>query len=1085
MDKRKIHLYPDRPATADLKFAHKIIGDWLEDVLRDVVVPYRVAITGKLGSGKSTLVQKALHQFEKDKTNYATAYVDVWKLDKDSARRSAILRIAEQFKVDIKNYKKLESDIYGRSTDYSTANLENFFNNKDKGLTKEQIGFIALLSIALGGVAYAALESLDSTGRISEWVKVLGGFAVTLYTMMLSFVSKLILQVKSTVSREPFVGPEEFEEALSIILSDPAVCDKRAIIVFDNIDRAPKARIEEILTGISAFFDNSKHNTPSNLIILVPFSNAEHDELDEKIIQKFFDASIPLPKLVPEDLIEFSREKLDDAGWTNDAEQIAELIDFGPFYTPRQILHFINEIIARDHLAERLETEKHQTEEGLYETYLLTGAITNNRVFFAKCSICEKIWPGFLDLAVEKFYEPGEIFNSNKTKEILSDILDSSTDSEKNKIVKLINFIKSTEGTPSTYPESFEAVLYFKGADAEVSIPGGYSIRNALVRRDSAKVKEYLNDGKESNLENIAKLFKIILKRNKGHYLRIKNAFSALAESLNQQTLTESLRLLMNEAVQNHKKIIEDTPVSYMKLISTKSETAIYDEKTWNLIDTHYTEQVNLDETKQKNAFKVWQSDYLVEVFAQPNGIQRANLQANKIPTEVLLKNDSLQNLGDKYPHEIVTPGHALEAITTLIASDFKLPKEIDFENIPKLIEQGFHLCGDGQDEITTSIFEKIWTKFNEKFNSADYKSDYFFAFARILMMIPTDTRCPAAKWAPLKQNLHAHHIHLQNAINKGFKSEVLLLLMVLHEKANISDKGNLVNTMRSTFSSCTLKEIEYLYDENINTQWFEILWNIFPTEFIAKLRENDIFEYVLLQSTHKAATHLLGQWSTYCNHRHLSNVWLKMPAESTTNINQMDILKLVLLEPNKVTAETRVLALDLVISNDLLKDADALITAVLADRTNIGLTKKVGAWLLKHLPDNVRTIMTDSKNELEQSTVNPWSAKEVSTFIFATLNPAGHSDDYFYHVTDKAINRGISETTDSLIFHAVFEKLFLLWGSGVRPEEKHIDAFEAALKAKDLFKEEHINKNLKEIRSRYNLNKSLLKQGLEKLGIE
>ncbi|GEM_PF-4046102 len=1086
MSKKKIHLYPDRPETSsDLKFAHRVLGTWLEDILRDIVTPYRIAITSKLGSGKSTVVQKALQYFEENEEKYASAYVDVWKLDKESSRRSAILRIAEEFEINEDTYKKIESDIYGRSTDFSNANIKDFFKGKAGDLTKEQIAFVLLLSLSLGVITYLSLESLDFTKEMHDGLKFLAGLGVTVYTAMLNFVSRYILQVKSTMARDPFVGPEEFESSLEEILKDKNVAGKRAIIVFDNIDRAPKSRTEEILTGISAFFDNSKHKSLRDLVILVPFSEHEHDELDEKTIQKFFDAAIPLPELVPDDLIEYSKEKLVDSEWKQEAEQIAELIDFGPFHTPRQILHFINELVARDNLAERLESERHITEEGNYESYLPKGAITKNRVFFAKSSICEKIWPGFLNFVVSHFHEPKEIFEVTQA-EIILEKAKNTLPSDKQKIHLLLKFLKQTEGTPSSLPESFEAVLYFKGSDTEVSIPGGFTVRNALVRRDSEKIKEFIDDDPDKNVGNLLKLFKIILKRNKGNYLRVRNSFSTICQTLEVDQFTPEAKAILNEAVIGNPKIIEDVPLKYIVSITELNDTEVANIKTWKFVDEHYKSLLKMEESERKEGFKNWEADYLKEVFRQPKGIERAQLDPSKVPTSVLMENESRQSFDGTYPHEIVTPGHALEAIEYAINTEFEDLEGVEFSNIPALVERAFHLCGDGHAEITKTIFEKIWTKLNELFSKKDYDPKKIDGIVRILISLPSDSRCPAEKWTPLKQNLNGHHGHVKQAIDKSARKEAFGLLVVLLDKVNIADQPNLINNLKEAVNNSQVEDYQYLFSILEEWSWVEAVAKTIKAEFTKRLKQKNILSFFIKNSENSAANYLLDNWKDFAGLPFISEIILELPEEDEFKVSQKDLVTLVSNEPGLVAGETRVATLRLLATHDLADSADKIIEAQIPERTNVKVIKDLCEWIIKNKREKIEELMSSAKQEIEQSNVNPWTAKEVCTMILATIDPSGRTDDYFYDITDKAINRGISSCNDQVVVIEVADSLVKIWNAGVKPAEKHLDAFETAVKSKDFFEDEKsLPESINKIRKKYDIKKSTLKKGLEKLGLD
>jgi hypothetical protein len=1082
LSRKKIHLYPDRPESSDnLKFAHKVVGQWLEDILKDISTPYRIAITGKLGSGKSTIVERAIAYFESNTDRYATAYVDVWKLDKNSARRSAILRIAEQFKVDVNRYKKLKASIYGRSTENSNANLKDFFKDKVDGLTKEQIGFMILLGLSLGGITVAAMYAIDPEKNMADWLKFTAGFAVTIYTIMLNFVSKMILQVKSTVSREPFVGPEEFEEALSTMLEDEKVAGKRAIIVFDNIDRAPKARIEEILTGISAFFDNSKHNSPRDLVILVPFSNHEHEELDEKTVQKFFDASIPLPELVPEDLIEFSKEKLEDSGWLDISEDIAELIDLGPFYTPRQILHFLNELISKEDLADRLEQEMHKTDEGAFESYLPMGAITQNRVFFAKCSICEKIWPGFLKYVVNNFLEPNEVFRPKNISEIFPVVSSSDSISKEQKelehqIDKLRSFITATEGIPSSLPESFEAVLYFKGSDAEISIPGGFTVRDALVRRDTKKISEFINDNPDKNIDYLNQLFRIVLKRNKGHYLRIRNAYVSVAENIDVNNITPDLKKAMNDAILLQPKIIEDVPLKYISLITETDDDGVKNPKVWSIVDNYYQNQISKGEDERNKGFSEWQLQYLSEIFGQPNGIKRTELDPEKIPTQVFLKNENIEKFNNSIPHEITVPGHALEAIEYAINESFQNTEDINFSNVLAITESAFHLCGEGYGEISKTILDRLWQKTSEVLNSKKHDQSHIDGIVQILDKLPNDSRCASDKWTPYKQNLNGQHAKIKNAIDNGCRKEILGLLIVLLKKVNISDQADLTNKMKEALNNSQGEDFEYLL-ETIDDDWLQKLWEISQAELTKKMKQQDVLSVLFNQSTGKSADFMINHWDVYSSVSFLAELVSDAPDDSKNQVSKKDVLELVVSNPGQVASATRYVALAYAAASGNMEDLNEVIDSQINDKSDAKVTKDFAIWVKNNAKEKVSVAMESAKSALGESTTNPWTTSELSSLILATLDTTGKTDDYFYYITDKAINRGMEGSSDETVVNGVKDCIVSIWNSGIRPSEQHINAFEAALKSKDFIeKKSQIFDDIKGLRNTYDLKKSLIK---------
>ncbi|MFM7458083.1 MAG: P-loop NTPase fold protein, partial [bacterium] len=77
--------------------------DWLSKSLTELIKNsphhYRLGVTRPLGTGKSTLIKKVIENLEKEYTQEEKSFkaitIDVWNLDKDSARRSTIYRLCK------------------------------------------------------------------------------------------------------------------------------------------------------------------------------------------------------------------------------------------------------------------------------------------------------------------------------------------------------------------------------------------------------------------------------------------------------------------------------------------------------------------------------------------------------------------------------------------------------------------------------------------------------------------------------------------------------------------------------------------------------------------------------------------------------------------------------------------------------------------------------------------------------------------------------------------------------------------------------------------------------------------------------
>lgn len=620
MNRDKLNLYPDRlESKENLKFAHSVLVDWFCEMIKGIDPPFRIAITGDFGTGKSTIIYNGLKEIEKI-ANYKKAYVDVWKLDKQSVRKSTILSVAKQFEVDLKKENNLKKSLYGSIT-------ENSDSKETEGLTSDtpfykqwHFLWVIILSLSSGTLFYFFISQLDDSNNITEKIKFIYSAAMALFFTTTNFISRKILRVKSIVERKPFVGAEEFEDAFQAILEDSNLKDKICIVIFDNIDRTQGSRTEEILTGISAFFDHSSHNKNRNLIIIVPFST-ENTQFDVKTIQKFFDVVIPIPNIMPEDLMEFAENKIKRIGWTEqEAEDIAQLIDQSPLKTPREILHFINELNVQISLAQKLENERHTEGNRDYETYLSMGSITNSKIFFAKLKLCQKIEPSFLKNSLNEYLSPQEAMDFKKYRESNEDIY---------------SFLRATDGIPTEYPESLEPFSYFKGADVELSIPGGPKIIKSLVNRKVEDVQEFIK--KDSNTDNLEKLFIQAFKKNKNNPQRIKNSIHTVLSACEKINInSKEFRKKISEAIKIVPDIIKDISIENLKKITIYSGESIENEEVWKIADERYISLMNKlkERPELSETYKSWRMGYLKEIMIQPCGVTRANLKSNDLLSE-------------------------------------------------------------------------------------------------------------------------------------------------------------------------------------------------------------------------------------------------------------------------------------------------------------------------------------------------------------------------------------------------------------------------------------------------------------------
>jgi hypothetical protein len=918
----------------------------------------------------------------------------------------------------------------------------------------------------LGTAIFLVIDLFDSQKQVNDWLKLFIGTIVAGATFLLNFIGRMILQVKNSVAREPFVGPEEFEQALNTILKDEKVNDKRAVIVFDNIDRAPKDRTEEILTGISAFFDNSKQDEPRNLIILVPFSSMENDELDDKTIQKFFDAIVPLPKLLPDDLIEFSKERLIDTGWADEAEEIAELIDLSPLNTPRQILHFLNEMISLVDLAQKLEDEKHSTEDGKHESYLPKGTITANKVFFSKILICQKIWPEFLEFAVKQYHEPKLLFNSSAIQNIPSK--------------ELGDFLHSTTNLPKRLPDTFEPYLYFKGSDAEVSIVGGTPIKFALTHRKEEEISEYLSKDPEANLKNLTELYKIIAKREK-HHQRIKNATLAILDAINGDIKNEALRRVLNSTITNKKHLARDIPIPKVRNITLYTSDSVENLNTWIALDNIFREQSQLKEENRFDGFSEWRDAYLKAVVNQPNGIERAKINPKWFPTKVLVSNDIKDSFKENFPKPFATPVKSLEAFDIAITNEFSEKDGVNFENIIFVISEGLSLATDSISEGLVERFQLTSNFIAQKHTNNDLESTHIYGISRVLSAIPDSASdlAPEDTWNILNSILHSQ-APLNNLISQDNNKEVLLLLATLNIKCNFNGFPNITQSMTTLLSTAKVEDFLWVSNQLSSWEWFASAWEDFPQVISNRAKDIDFLTNTLPKSTGKGATSFINNWPEYSDVNGLDGIISKLPKKSDRKVSKEDFLNIIHESPDHFGHNVRILALNLTEELGKVANSQPLLNTFFNNLDTPEDANNLIVWLKKNDTELLNQKSSEFKDFLENEPANPWTGENLSKFLIVISDKDGKPADYFSDLSDIAINRGILTCPDRNIAFETANSIIDLWKSQIKPTENLLQVFEASFNNNtQLYPEdrEKLQAAIKQIRKTHGIKKKKTKE--------
>ena len=354
-----------------------------------------IGLEGKWGAGKSTIIELARKELDSDKNEkkYRVFTFDLWSNQTSNFKRTFLeallnwikepsngLSTSEESKIN-----KIYDSIRGKTINTRTTNHKIFdpfgiiffifalflpiiyqwlgpaaFADK----TGHIISILCIACIVLIGVIFVCRVLYK---RFSEknksWITTISE-AITIF----SRDAETTHEEKTIREQDP--SQAEFYETFQNLLDIYQKQNRRIVIVFDNIDRLTKSRLIDAWSEIRTVLnDNSKQGLQiENIVVVVPYDKdhvlsafASNDTFEESpnvfrdndIIRKSFDCVFHVSPTVLSDEAKFFKEKFHEAGearYDDVADHLHEIFSLSIAEqtvppTPRQIIHFINEIM--------------------------------------------------------------------------------------------------------------------------------------------------------------------------------------------------------------------------------------------------------------------------------------------------------------------------------------------------------------------------------------------------------------------------------------------------------------------------------------------------------------------------------------------------------------------------------------------------------------------------------------------------------------------------------------------------------------------------------------------------------------------
>ncbi len=550
----KYKLIKNTPCSEDLfeGKSHTAIAKQICNTIKEDENCKMIGIDGDWGSGKSNLLELVKQNINHEKQEYHFFLYDAWGHQEDIQRR-AILENLTAFILEEKIIKNKD-----KWTNKSNSLIAKTRETEVKTLPKLSIGVIISIITIVLSPAFKPLSDWVKKDFSEEWGIVVPfmPFIIFLilfiYFCVISKSCKKALQefvafyqkdrkdtVTTEVISETQPSSKKFREWVQNISKDLEK-NQNLILVFDNMDRLPANKVQELWSSIHSFFSE---DTYSNIWVIIPFDrkhirtafkneDIENISYGDDFINKTFDVVYRVSPPTLSDWKQYFRGQWNKAfGYSIDEEnyqnitQIYDLLETD--YSPRKIIAFINELIT----IKQISTE---VPDPYIALYILGKSKIN------KEGISEFFSPSFLG-AIDFLYKNDENLPKylasihyqlppDKVKDIIfTEKLKKALD---NKDIKTAEGISEYAGFADVLENSIASVSNFSNAIEVLDKVFEKYTQKEVVKHSWESIYEKMG----AKSENVLKDYQIILLKNiKNPNIYLKRI---LGDFLNQKEFT-------------------------------------------------------------------------------------------------------------------------------------------------------------------------------------------------------------------------------------------------------------------------------------------------------------------------------------------------------------------------------------------------------------------------------------------------------------------------------------------------------------------------------------------------------------------
>lgn len=620
------------------RFNYADIAHVLDETISTNEPPYNIAIIGKWGLGKSSLINLVTEKYKKDSAHYQVQEINAWKYEKESLRKVFLKQLWQGISDQrVQSFETIRKEIANIVKAELPPEDKNAVRVRAKRFWWTLVALVALTMVAF--LVYKLVQA-GGLGVICDgafWKHVFLRYCKNISTLLIGpalvALCKLLFDdyhAKRSSRVElnfPIETTDDYEIFLETKIKEQLKenPDLKIITVIDDLDRLSIDKIVEALDALKAFVGFER------CIFIVPFDDeiikraldkrraqefkeqAEITEVieSELILDKLFQFKIFLPPILDFDIQQYAcslaKQEVPDFLNRYCEEQLMQkvierVLIYPGVTTPRQVKKLLNAFINNMMIVSTRESS------GKIQQGLLTSEDGVYQI--AKLSVLQADFNNFYDLLFKDMRCIDlmlEAHRGTKTKGELPDFLQLYFEDSDNGIVlkdeheQLLNFLSRTA---KYRVDNIAPYLYL--AQDSISIQTGDELQrravNAMRSGNVRTLQELLTDAKD-----LAKGIPYHLARASNDLPEMLNAATLAYDAVNEEYQIAVAQKIIERTLEldlQDVKFLYHVPASIILSIADNGENNAFNEQYLEKYLTVLAKDDWFEETVLTNAMK-------------------------------------------------------------------------------------------------------------------------------------------------------------------------------------------------------------------------------------------------------------------------------------------------------------------------------------------------------------------------------------------------------------------------------------------------------------------------------------------------